>query len=107
MGSEFVFEQVKMEYVYDYMLHLLTEYARLLKFEPVVPSGALELGREALASPDGTLAGSFMKMTEVTEPAAGLPCALPGPMKPGELEKLLAERANATRQVEVWEKDVP
>ncbi|KAL9245348.1 hypothetical protein vseg_019010 [Gypsophila vaccaria] len=42
-GSKFIQEEVKMKHVYDYMYHLLNEYAKLLKYKPSVPQGALEL----------------------------------------------------------------
>ncbi|CAA7394046.1 unnamed protein product [Spirodela intermedia] len=102
-GSSFVFEEVKMEYVYDYMLHLLTEYARLLRFKPIVPPGAVELCREELACPVEPLAREFMRQSEVRAPAAMPPCSLPPPMKPEEVKLLWAERANATHQVELLE----
>lgn len=103
-GSSFVLEEVKMEYVYDYMLHLLTEYARLLRFKPVVPPGAFELCREVLACPVEPLAKEFMRQSEVRAPAVGPPCSLPPPMKPEEVKLLWGERANATHMVELWER---
>ena len=42
-------------YVYDYMFHLLNEYAKLLKFEPKIPEGDMELRSETWAcSANGT-----------------------------------------------------
>ncbi|RXH70502.1 hypothetical protein DVH24_013248, partial [Malus domestica] len=36
-------EELKMDYVYDYMFHLLNEYDKLLRFEPRIPKGAAHL----------------------------------------------------------------
>ncbi|KAM1157150.1 hypothetical protein FF1_027784 [Malus domestica] len=41
--SDFIQEELKMDYVYDYMFHLLNEYAKLLRFEPRIPKGAAHL----------------------------------------------------------------
>lgn len=41
-------KSVSMERVYDYMLHLLTEYSKLLDFKPVPPPSALEVCPESL-----------------------------------------------------------
>jgi hypothetical protein len=38
-GSAFVQEELSMDYVYDYMLHLLTNYAGLLRYKPTVRQG--------------------------------------------------------------------
>ncbi|KAK4771407.1 hypothetical protein SAY87_031939 [Trapa incisa] len=48
-AAAFIQEQVKMEYVYDYMFHLLKEYSKLLMFEPRVPQGAVEVCSESLS----------------------------------------------------------
>ncbi|XWS48941.1 hypothetical protein CRYUN_Cryun13aG0120400 [Craigia yunnanensis] len=49
IASYFMQEQLKMDYIYDYMYNLLNEYAKLLKFEPRIPKGALELCSEVMA----------------------------------------------------------
>jgi hypothetical protein len=38
-----------MDYVYDYMFHLLTEYAKLQRFKPTIPPDAVEVCPESLA----------------------------------------------------------
>ncbi|KAL8106791.1 hypothetical protein AgCh_023529, partial [Apium graveolens] len=38
-----------MDYVYDYMFHLLNEYAKLLRFEPKIPEKAVEFCSETTA----------------------------------------------------------
>ncbi|RLN29730.1 hypothetical protein C2845_PM05G21680 [Panicum miliaceum] len=42
-GSSFARDELSMDYVYDYMLHQLTQYARLLRYRPTVPKNATEL----------------------------------------------------------------
>ena len=40
-----------MDYIYDYMLHLLTEYAKLLRYKPTIPENAVEICTESMACP--------------------------------------------------------
>uniref|UniRef100_F6I5Z6 Glycosyl transferase CAP10 domain-containing protein n=1 Tax=Vitis vinifera TaxID=29760 RepID=F6I5Z6_VITVI len=47
-GSNFIHEELKMDFVYDYMFHLLNEYSKLLKFKPAVLPGAVELCLETM-----------------------------------------------------------
>ncbi|KAH7522676.1 hypothetical protein FEM48_Zijuj07G0163900 [Ziziphus jujuba var. spinosa] len=35
-GSKFIQENVKMKYAYDYLFHVLDEYAKQLKFKPSI-----------------------------------------------------------------------
>jgi len=58
-GTNFIEENLKMKFVYDYMFHLLTEYARLLSFEPTIPAGAVEICSENLACPKNGLGWSI------------------------------------------------
>ena len=39
-GSSFARDELSMDYVYDYMLHQLTQYARLLRYRVPVPKNA-------------------------------------------------------------------
>ncbi|RLM65881.1 hypothetical protein C2845_PM16G14970 [Panicum miliaceum] len=48
-ASNFIQEELSMDQVYDYMLHLLTEYAKLLRFKPTKPPEAVEVCSESLA----------------------------------------------------------
>ncbi|RLM64301.1 O-glucosyltransferase rumi-like isoform X1 [Panicum miliaceum] len=57
-ASRFVREDLTMGHVYDYMLHLLTEYARLLRYRPAVPRGAAEGTVESMARGGGGPRGS-------------------------------------------------
>ncbi|RZR73857.1 hypothetical protein BHM03_00028953 [Ensete ventricosum] len=102
-GSSFVQEELKMDYVYDYMLHALTEYAKLLRYDPAVPEKATELCSESMACPATGLVKEFLmesmaKSTHDTEP-----CAMPPPFDPEALQAVREKKANAVRQVELWQ----
>ena len=92
-----------MDHVYDYMLHALTEYAKLLKYKPTVPEGFTEICMESLACPASEKTKSFLleSMEKWTHDAE--PCTLPPPFTPEELHQVLEKRANAVKQVEMWE----
>uniref|UniRef100_A0A8I6YG61 Glycosyl transferase CAP10 domain-containing protein n=1 Tax=Hordeum vulgare subsp. vulgare TaxID=112509 RepID=A0A8I6YG61_HORVV len=50
-GSGFAREETGMDYVYEYMLHVLTQYSALLRYKPTVPEKAVELCAESMACP--------------------------------------------------------
>ncbi|KAH7522674.1 hypothetical protein FEM48_Zijuj07G0163700 [Ziziphus jujuba var. spinosa] len=106
-GSKFIQEDVKMEYVYDYMFHLLNEYAKLLKFKPSIkPLGAegtlMEVCSETMACSSNGISNRFMRESMVKYPSHSLPCTLP-PYDPHVLADFFEKKANLTRQVEIWE----
>jgi len=71
-----------MEYVYDYMFHMLNEYASLLKFEPQVPQGAVELCSETMACYANGAQKKFMMESLVKRPSVTSPCTMPLLMNP-------------------------
>ncbi|XP_030928223.1 protein O-glucosyltransferase 1-like [Quercus lobata] len=82
-GSKFIQENLKMDFVYDYMFHLLSEYAKLLKFEPTIPPGAHEACSETMAClMDDKLwkIKKFMVESMVKTPRDALPCTMPPPL---------------------------
>ncbi|CAN4111612.1 unnamed protein product [Withania somnifera] len=87
-GSHFIHEDMKMEYVFDYIFHLLNEYAKLLKFEPKVPAGAVEICSESLACTSQGIWRKFME--EALE-------------KSPKLKSFVEQKIKATQQVEAWE----
>ncbi|PUZ49727.1 hypothetical protein GQ55_6G002000 [Panicum hallii var. hallii] len=87
-GSGFAREELAMDYVYDYMLHLLTEYARLLRYKPTVPDKAVELRAEALACPARGREREFMMESRERYAADYEPCTLPPPFTAGELRDM-------------------
>ena len=93
-----------MEYVYDYMFHLLNEYSKLLKFKPSIPPEAVELCSETMAcNANGSTRNKFMVDSLVKSPTQTLPCNLPPPYDPQLLHDFLQTKSNLTRQVEIWE----
>ncbi|KAI4311519.1 hypothetical protein MLD38_036405 [Melastoma candidum] len=101
-GTRFIEESVKQEYVYDYMLHMLTEYAKLLRFKPEVPAGAREICSETMACTAQGLVKEYMLESLVGGPSESLPCKLPPPFGPDEVASIWERKENATRLVETW-----
>jgi len=101
-GSTFIQEEMNMDYVYDYMFHLLSEYAKLLRFESRVPENAVELCLESMACLAQGKVKTSMIESMVKAPRASEPCTMPPPFSPTELNELQLRKANATAQVENW-----
>lgn len=93
-----------MDYVYDYMFHLLSEYAKLLQFKPTIPRKAIELCSEAMACQAQGLEKKFMMDSMVKGPAVTSPCTMPPPYDPPSLFSVLRRQSNSIKQVETWEK---
>lgn len=104
-ASEFILEDLKMDYVYDYMFHLLNEYAKLLTFKPTIPGKAIELCAEAMACPAKGPEKKFMMESMVMSPADTSPCTMPPPYDPLSLHSILQRNGNSIKQVESWEKE--
>ncbi|PON90874.1 Lipopolysaccharide-modifying protein [Trema orientale] len=102
-ASKFIQEELKMEYVYDFMLHLLNEYAKLLQYEPTIPPKATELCPEAMACPANGLMREFMMQSMVKSPADHSPCTMPPPYGPASLYSFLQKKINTIKEVELWE----
>lgn len=94
-----------MDYVYDYMFHLLNEYSKLLKFEPAVPEGAVELCAETLACPAEGREKKFMNESLVKSPAVTTPCTMPQPYEPQVLKSIHISNLKSIRKVEKWENE--
>ncbi|KDP28649.1 hypothetical protein JCGZ_14420 [Jatropha curcas] len=102
-GSSFIHEELKMDYVYDYMFHLLNEYAKLLKFKARIPKGATELRPEKMECLANGTHKKFMVESTVACPSHKNPCKMPPPYDPKALTEFLDRKAKAIRQVETWE----
>lgn len=102
-GSRFIHEELKMEYVYDYIFHLLTEYAKHMKYKPRIPPNAVELCSESLACPADGNWRKFMEESLEKSASGSLPCTLPPPYDPQNLKAFLDEKAKAMEEVEAWE----
>lgn len=103
-ASDFIQEDLKMDNVYDYMFHLLNEYAKLLKFKPTVPEKAVELCSERMGCGAEGLKKKFMMESMVKYPMDASPCTMPPPFSPLELQTFLNRKVNSIKQVEAWEK---
>ncbi|KAL1540162.1 O-glucosyltransferase rumi [Salvia divinorum] len=99
-GSHFAHEALRMENVYDYMFHLLSEYAKLFKYKPKIPPGATELCSEALACHAHGKWREFMDESMEKFPSDSPPCMMPPPFDLGALARAKME---AVDEVEAWE----
>ncbi|KAK4411372.1 hypothetical protein Sango_0210200 [Sesamum angolense] len=104
-GSRFIHEDLKMEYVYDYIFHLLNEYAKLLKYKPAVPPNAVELCSESMACPADGNWRKFMEESLEKSPSDSAPCTMPPPYQPQELKAFIDGKLKATKEVEAWENE--
>lgn len=104
-ASQFILEDLKMDYVYDYMFHLLNQYAKLLKFKPTIPENAVEFCSETMACPAEGAYKKFMMESLEKGPAVRNPCTLPPPYDPRSLFTLKSRQDNSIRQVETWERN--
>lgn len=102
-ASDFIQEELKMNYVYDYMFHLLNEYSKLLKFEPKIPDGAIQLCPENMACLADGLEKTFMTESLVQSPATTAPCIIPPPYEPQLLREFYSSNLNLIRKVKKWE----
>ncbi|WOL06066.1 O-glucosyltransferase [Canna indica] len=102
-ASNFVLEKMNMEYVYDYMFHLLSEYAKLLRYKPTIPREAVEFCAESMACPASGLEKKFMMDSLVRLARDSSPCAMPPRYGTSELKRLARQKANAIKQVEMWQ----
>ncbi|CAN6705714.1 unnamed protein product [Malus baccata var. baccata] len=110
-ARKMIHEDLKMDYVYDYMFHLLSEYSKLLQFKPTIPRKAVELCSEAMVCEaqglEKKLQGlekKFMMESLVKGPAERNPCAMPPPYDPATLFAVLRRQSNSIKQVETWER---
>lgn len=95
---------MKMEYVYDYIFHLLNEYGKLLKFEPKIPTNANEICSENIACPADGNWRKFMEESLEKSPSHANPCTFPPPYQPDALKAFNDHKIKLTREVEDWEK---
>ncbi|XP_051123038.1 uncharacterized protein LOC127245925 [Andrographis paniculata] len=104
-GSRFVAEQVKMEYVYDYMLQLLKEYAKLLRYRPSVPEKAVEICSETMACAAEGRAKRFMDESLVERPAVAAPCVMPPPFDAASFGAVWRRKEEGMEGMKSWERE--
>ncbi|KAK7274508.1 hypothetical protein RIF29_15600 [Crotalaria pallida] len=104
-ASKFIQEDLYMDYVYDYMFHLLNEYAKLLRFKPKIPPRSVEYCPEIMASAVKGTWRRFMEESMVKFPSDSNPCNMPPPYDPLILQGIIDRKDSLTRQVENWENE--
>ncbi|XP_073307469.1 uncharacterized protein [Primulina huaijiensis] len=104
-GSDYVQENLKMKYVYDYIFHLLNEYSKLMKYKPSVPEGAVEVCSETFFCSVRGLRRRFRKESMVTSAADSRPCTLPPSFDPTELRALRDRKGNLEKQAVLLEQN--
>ncbi|KAK0581560.1 hypothetical protein LWI29_015144 [Acer saccharum] len=111
-ARKYIHEDMKMDYVYDYMFHLLNEYAKLLKFKPTIPklsggAAADEVCSETMACNANGNWKKFMEESMVMSPSDDdrAPCALPLPYDPPALKEFFDKKSGLIKQVESWENE--
>ncbi|KAL8519335.1 hypothetical protein ACS0TY_010320 [Phlomoides rotata] len=103
-GADFILNQLKMDYVYDYMFHLLSAYAKLLTYKPTVPEKAVQICPESLACPTKGFMRKCMMDSRVKAPSLSQPCALPPPYDPVSLRSVIHTKDSRIKRVDNWEK---
>ncbi|OVA16202.1 Lipopolysaccharide-modifying protein [Macleaya cordata] len=101
-ASNFIQEDLRMDYVYDYMFHLLNTYAKLLRYKPTIPPKAVEFCSENMACPAVGLKKRFMMESMVKAPSDTYPCTLP-PSDPPHIQAFLKVNEDSIKEVELWE----
>ncbi|KAJ8771421.1 hypothetical protein K2173_026598 [Erythroxylum novogranatense] len=103
-GSRFIQHDLNMDYVYDYMFHLLSEYSKLLTFKPTLPPNARELCPEKIFCKVEGVAKSFITESMVKSPAERRPCTLLPPYDPPSILKSAKRKESTISKVETLER---
>lgn len=98
-GTKFLKEEVKMKYVYDYMFHVLREYASLMKFKPIIPVGAVEICSEVKDCHMEGVWKEYLNESRVDSASAEPPCELPPPYQTQQLQQIFDRQNALLRQV--------
>ncbi|KAG8065445.1 hypothetical protein GUJ93_ZPchr0004g38928 [Zizania palustris] len=93
-----------MDHVYDYMLHLLIEYAKLQRFTPTKPPVAVEICPECLACQAEGLEKEFLMESMARSAHDAAPCDFPSTFNTQELTILKQRKANSIKQIQTLEK---
>lgn len=105
-ANKFIMEELKMKNVYDYMFHLLSEYAKLLRYKPTVPKGAVRVCAgtlDCVEKEKNTMEGLYKIGSMVQGPSKTEPCKLRPPYDPPALKDFLESKEKLVRQVQSWE----
>jgi hypothetical protein len=104
-GSRFVREEMSMDNVYDYMLHLLTEYAKLLRYNPTIPEKAVEICTHSLACPTEGLHRNCLMDSMERHAADSDPCTLPPPFTMAQAKEMADREEELMRSIDKMEKE--
>ncbi|XP_054781795.1 uncharacterized protein LOC129288988 isoform X2 [Prosopis cineraria] len=78
-GTKYVEEKVKMKLVYDYMFHVLREYASLMRFKARIPERAVEVCTQVEDCHMEGVWEEFLNESRVESPSVEPACDLPPP----------------------------
>ncbi|GAV66613.1 Glyco_transf_90 domain-containing protein [Cephalotus follicularis] len=99
-GQDFM-ESLSMDRVYEYMLHLITEYSKLLDFKPVAPSSAQEVCTDSLLCLADLEQRAFLERS-IAAPSPAPPCTLQV-VKSNVIDSLIEQKKRITREVKEME----
>ncbi|KAI3856195.1 hypothetical protein MKX03_027777 [Papaver bracteatum] len=102
-ASNFIQEELKMDYIYDYLYHHLNEYSKLLRYKPVIPPNAVEFCSETMLCPSEGLQKQFMVESMVQHASEIGPCTMPPPFDALYLQSFYRQKIDSIREVEMWE----
>lgn len=102
-ASNFIQEELKMDYVYDYMFHLLNSYAKLFRYKPSISDKAIELCVESMVCKAEGNEKKFMMESLVKGPSNTNPCTMPPPYDPPSLHAQIRRKQGSIQRVEFWE----
>ncbi|KAF7114904.1 hypothetical protein RHSIM_RhsimUnG0069200 [Rhododendron simsii] len=105
-ASDFVHEDLKMDYVYDYMFHVLSEYSKLMRYKPTIPKKAREICSETLACKATELHKKYLRESMVKGPTDVRPCNMPRPYDPHAFRTLLRSKANSKNHGPITQIDI-
>ena len=96
-----------MDYVYDYMFHLLNEYSKLLNFKPTIPQNANELCLESMVCQAKGLERKYMIDSMVKGIAVDHtnPCKMAPPYGPSSIHSFIQNKSDLFKQVDIWEEN--
>lgn len=85
------------------MFHLLSEYAKLLKYQPTVPREAVEVCSDTLICSTKGIRKKFRVHSRIHNVSSSNPCTMAPPWSPADLQDFIERKENLTKQVELWE----
>jgi len=98
-------QNLNMENVYDYMFHLLSEYSKLQKFKPQIPTTAQEVCRASILCLADSKERMFLEKSIPKTATKSPPCSLPSPNH-DLIKNWVEKKNNIIHQIEKME-DMP